>query len=135
MDQIVLDKTAEDLANQLTARLREMLSRNEDAESSIAIYKMANWVIGQLEDVKQAAIDLAEEDMRQRKEDSLKTPAGSAGWTEPRARVLDEENWLKALAKDSRLMRIQREYDQAQAALQQAQEPYLETTDSRFFIR
>lgn len=125
----------EDTARQLINQLTEILARNEDAESAIAVYKTANWIISELESTKETGLNLAEQDMQERELSHLRTPAGSAGWTEPRARQLNEQVWLEAMARDTRLMRIQRDYDAAQAALEQVQEPYMDTPEPRFFIR
>jgi hypothetical protein len=125
----------EDTARQLINQLTEILARNEDAESAIAVYKTANWVISELESTKETGLNLAEQDMQERELSHLRTPAGSAGWTEPRARQLNEQVWLEAMARDTRLMRIQRDYDAARAALEQVQEPYMDTPEPRFFIR
>ena len=125
----------EDTARQLINQLTEILARNEDAESAIAVYKTANWVISELESTKETGLNLAEQDMQERELSHLRTPAGSAGWTEPRARQLNEHVWLEAMARDTRLMRIQRDYDAARAALEQVQEPYMDTPEPRFFIR
>jgi hypothetical protein len=88
-----------------------------------------------LEEVKNVCMTLAEQDMQQRDLDYLKAPAGSAGRMEPKARILDEAAWLNATSQDPELRRIQREYDQAEARLQQAQEPYMQLPDERFFNR
>jgi len=125
----------EDIARQLINQLTEILARNEDAESAIAVYKTANWIISELESTKETGLNLAEQDMQERELSHLRTPAGSAGWTEPRARQLNEQVWLEAMARDTRLMRIQRDYDAARAALEQVQEPYMDTPEPRFFIR
>jgi hypothetical protein len=124
----------EDTARQLISQLTEILARNEDAESAIAVYKTANWIISELESTKETGLNLAEQDMQERELSHLRTPAGSAGWTEPRARQLNEQVWLEAMARDTRLMRIQRDYDAARAALEQVQEPYMDTPEPRFFI-
>jgi len=125
----------EDIARQLINQLTEILARNEDAESAISVYKTANWVINELESTKNTALNLAEQDMQERELSHLRSPAGSAGWTEPRARQLNERAWLEAMARDPRLMTIQRDHDAAQAALEQVQEPYMEPPEPRFFIR
>jgi len=125
----------EDTARQLINQLTEILARNEDAESAIAVYKTANWIISELESTKETGLNLAEQDMQERELSHLRTPAGSAGWTDPRARQLNEQVWLEAMARDTRLMRIQRDYDAARAALEQVQEPYMDTPEPRFFIR
>jgi hypothetical protein len=126
---------AESVTSQVAVELNRKLAEAEDAETAIAVYKMANWIISQLEEVKKAAISLAEEDMQQQQINNLKTPVGSAGWTQPRIRQLDEGAWQDALVRSPHLMAIQRDFDVAQAALREAQEPYLKLPESRFFIR
>lgn len=130
-----MDQATEQTARLLINQLKEQLARHEDAETAIDAYKSANWVISQLEEVKNICMNLAEQDIQQRDLDHLKAPAGSAGWTEPKTRILDETAWLDATSQDPELRRIQREYDQAEARLQQAQEPYLQLPEQRFFIR
>jgi hypothetical protein len=134
-DKEAMEQTAEDKGRELISALNRQLARHEDAEHAIEVYRMANWVIGMLDEVKEDALNLAEHDMRQRGIEHLRTPAGSAGWTEPKSAVLDQDAWMAALAANRELMRIQRTYDLAEAALRQAQEAYLEMPEARFFIR
>jgi hypothetical protein len=130
-----MEQTTEQRARELISALSGELAHHEDAESAVEVYRMANWVISTLDEVKEDALNLAEHDMRQRGIEHLRTPAGSAGWTEPRSALLDQDAWMAALATNRELMRIQRTYDLAEAALRQAQEPYLELPEARFFIR
>jgi hypothetical protein len=130
-----MDETVEQVARQLINMLRNELSGHEDAETAIDVYKMAHWIINELDDVKQACLNLAEQDMEQRELSHLRTRAGTAGWTEPQARQLDEQGWRRALAESPELMAVQRDYDLAEARLHQARELYLELPEPRFFIR
>jgi len=130
-----IDRSPEQMATRLVAKLTGRLRQHEDAETAIDVYRTVNWIIGQLEEVKDAALDLAEKDMEQRCLDKLSTPTGSAGWTEPKKKQLDEEAWTRALAKNPRLRQIEREYETARAALERAREPFEELPDSRFYIR
>jgi hypothetical protein len=130
-----IERSPEQMATRLVAELTGRLRQHEDAETAIDVYRTANWIIGQLEEIKDAALDLAEKDMEQRGLDKLSTPTGSAGWTEPKAKQLDEEAWTRALAKNPRLRQIEREYETARTALEQAQEPFEELPESRFYIR
>lgn len=130
-----MDRSPEQTATRLVADLTGQLRQNEDAETAIDVYKTANWIIGQLEDVKDAALDLAEKDVEQRGLDKLSTPTGSAGWTEPRVRQLNEEAWARALTKNPQFREIEREYEAAKTALERAQEPFKELPGSRFYIR
>lgn len=125
----------EQTATQLIAQLSTQLQHNEDAETAIGVYKTINWIIGQLEDVKESAVDLAERDMKRRELDTLSTPSGSAGWTEPRTQQLDEGAWERATSENPRLREIQRAYEAAKARLEGAQEPYMELPEPRFYIR
>ncbi len=127
--------SAEQTATQLVAELRRDLYHNEDAETAIEVYKTANWIIGQLEEVKELAIRLAQADLDQRSLDKLNTPTGSAGWTEPKATQLNEAAWNRELAQNAQLRAIQREYEAAKATLERAQEPYQELPAARFYIR
>ncbi|MFW6135437.1 MAG: hypothetical protein ACOC7N_01295 [Chloroflexota bacterium] len=129
------DSSPEETATRLVAELTGRLRQNEDAETALDVYKTSNWIIGQLEDVKDAALDLAEKDLEQRGLDSLNTPTGSAGWTEPQTRRLDENAWAQAVARNPRLREIQREFEVSRAALERAQEPFKELPESRFYIR
>ncbi|MEA3407641.1 MAG: hypothetical protein U9R48_06130 [Chloroflexota bacterium] len=125
----------EQTATQLIAQLNTVLQQNEDAETAIDVYKTINWIIGQLEDVKQSALDLAERDMKCRELDTLSTPSGSAGWTEPQTQQLNEEAWERAVSENPRLREIQRTYEAARARLEGAREPYMELPESRFYVR
>lgn len=129
------DSSPEQTATRLVAELTGQLRQNEDAETAIDVYKTANWIIGQLEHVKNAAVDLAEKDLEQRGLDKLSTPTGSAGWTEPKTRQLDEDAWARAMGKDPDLREIQREFEAIKATLERAQEPYTELPETRFYIR
>jgi hypothetical protein len=126
-----IEQEAEAMINRLAGELR----RQEDAETAIDVYKTANWVIRRLEDVKDKALNLAERDMQQRDIEKLDTPVGSAGWTEPQAKELNEGAWLKAMARNPELIKIQSKLEAAQETLEMAQEPYRELPEPRFFIR
>lgn len=130
-----VDGSPERSATRLVAQLTGDLRRHEDAETAVQVYKMANWIIGRMEEVKAAARRLAEQDMEQRGLEQLDTPTGSAGWTEPKTPQLDEEAWTRAMAKNPRLMEIQRAFEEAREALERAREPFKELPESRFYIR
>lgn len=132
---VTMEPTPEAIANDVITLLQQGLAQQEDAEAAIAVYKLCNWLIGELDRVKRDALALAEQDLAAKGQAALRTPAGSAGWTEPEIKQLDETAWLHALAQNPALMERQRVFDLAQAALQQAQMPYLKLPPSRFFIR
>ncbi|HEX2981505.1 MAG TPA: hypothetical protein VHO48_14655 [Anaerolineaceae bacterium] len=104
-------ENAEQLTERLTAELRRILAECEDAESAVDVYKTINWAINQVEQVKQEALDLAEQDMLQKGQEDLKTPSGSAGWTDPKVAQLDEDAWRQALAKDANLERRESRFE------------------------
>jgi hypothetical protein len=129
------EQSPEQTATRLVAQLTGQLRQNEDAETAIHVYKTANWIIGLLEEVKDAALDLAEKDVAHRGLDKLSTPTGSAGWTEPKAGELSEEAWARALVRNPHLREVEREYESARVALERAQEPFKELPQPRFYIR
>jgi hypothetical protein len=130
-----MDHTPQELTDRLINLLTVRLAEQEDTESAITVYKMANWIISRLEAVKQSAINLAEQDMRMNRRKSVRTPEGSAGWTHPRVSQLNESAWQEALDRDPNLRRIHENYEQAESLLRQAQEPYVELPEPSFFIR
>jgi len=130
-----MDYNPERLGEQLIDQLRTKMHEQEDAQSAVAAYKMANYIIRQLEEVKRTALNQAEHDLLVSKRDSIKTSAGSAGWTQPKTPVLNDTSWREAVARDPRLSEIQRNYEVAQAVLQNAQEPFMELPEPVFFIR
>ncbi len=130
-----MERKPETVASELIHSLQQMLGTQEDADTAIAIYKLCNWVNSQLETVKQEALTLTEQELTAKGMPAIKTPIGSAGWTQPEVKQLDEAAWFAALAQNPTLMERQRAFDLAQAALQQAQAPYLKLPGSRFFIR
>lgn len=130
-----MEPIPEAVASDVITLLQQGLAQQEDADTAIAVYKLCNWIINELDHVKRDALTLAEQDLTAKGQATLRTPAGSAGWTEPEVKQLDEAAWRSALAQNPALLERQRAYDQAQAALQQAQAPYLKLPPSRFFIR
>lgn len=115
--------------------LLQKLTQHEDAETAIAVYKEANHIIGLFEEVKQAALSLAENELRSTGETGRKTIAGSCGWTQPKTRQLDKDAWQKAVAQNYDLEAIQVNFERAKQTLDKAQEPYLKLPEGRFFIR
>lgn len=115
--------------------LLQRLAQYEDAETAIAVYKEANHAIGQFEEVKQAALSLAENELRSTGETSYKTAVGSCGWTQPKTRQLDKDAWQAAVAEDSDLSAVQTNFNWAKSLLDKVQEPYLRLPERRFFIR
>lgn len=130
-----MEHTPEAVASDVITLLQQGLAQQEDAETAIAVYKLCNWIISELDHVKRDALTLAEQELTAKGQAALRTPAGSAGWTEPEVKQLDEAAWLRALAQNPALLERQRAFDQAQAALNAAQAPYLTLPPSRFFIR
>lgn len=115
--------------------LAQKLAQYEDADTAIAVYKEANFIISQLEEVKRAALNLAESELRATGETGRKTAAGSCGWTIPKTRQLDKDTWQSALVEDTNLTTIQVNFDRAKATLEKAQEPFMRLPEERFFIK
>lgn len=115
--------------------LTQKLTQYEDADTAIAVYKEANFIISQLEEVKKAALSLAESELRSTGEAGRKTVAGSCGWTVPKTRQLDKDAWQAALAEDTNLTTVQVNFDRAKATLEKAQEPFTKLPEGRFFIK
>lgn len=115
--------------------LIQKLTQYEDGDTAIAVYKEANLAISQFEEVKKAALALAENELRSTGEVSRKTVAGSCGWTAPKTRQLDKGAWQAALVVDTDLAAVQINFDRAKAILEKAQEPFTRLPESRFFIK
>lgn len=73
--------------------LAQELAQYEDADTAIAVYKEANLLISQFEEVKKAALNLAESELLATGETNLKTAIGSCGWSQPKTRQLDKDAW------------------------------------------
>jgi hypothetical protein len=129
-----MEKTSELGLKRTVLELEQKLDEAVDAETAIAVYKSADWVIDQLEVVKERAQALAEEDLRERGEDSLSTPIGSAAWTEPDESPVDENAWQEALARDASLQRLVRDFEDAQGALEQARVGYRRAPQRRLIV-
>jgi hypothetical protein len=115
--------------------LAQILAQYEDAESAIVVYKEANLAIAGYEEVKKAALQLAEQALIDTGEAHLKTLIGSAGWTEPKKPQLDEEAWAKAMAKDHNLATVELNYRNAKRVLEDWQREYMKLPPKRFYIR
>lgn len=115
--------------------LAQKLAQYEDADTAIAVYKEANLLISQLEEVKQAALNLAESELRTTGEVSRKTVAGNCGWTAPKTKQLDKAAWTAAIAENQDLTAIQVNFDRAKKTLEKSQEPFMKLPEGRFFIK
>ncbi len=124
-------KSAEELA--------EILKKYEDAESAILVYNEAGAAIKVHNEpysvVKKTALALAEADLRVSGERKRVTNTGNCGWTKPTKPVLDEEAWKEAQRESPKLSTIQRAFDNTEADLKLAQEPFLVLPAGRFYIR
>ncbi len=124
-------KTAEELA--------EILKKYEDAESAILVYNEAGAAIKAhntpYDAIKKTALALAEADLRVTGETKRVTNTGNCGWTKPQKPVLDEEAWKEAQREDRKMATIQRAFDNTEADLKLAQEPFLVLPAGRFYIK
>lgn len=115
--------------------LAQKLAQYEDADTAIAVYKEASLLIGQLEDVKQSALSLAESELRSTGEVSRKTIVGSCGWTSPKTKQLNKAAWQSAIAESADLTAVQVNFNRAEETLKKAQEPFMVLPEGRFFIK
>lgn len=115
--------------------LAQKLTQYEDVDTAIAVYKEANFIIGQLEDVKKAALSLAENELGLSGEVKRETIAGSCGWTAPKTKQLNKGKWQAAIAESGDLNSIQINFNVAEKLLKKAQEEYMELPEGKFFIR
>ena len=129
-----MEQTSELGLKRTVLELERKLDEAGDAETAVAVYKSADWIIDQLEVVKERARALAEEDLKDRREDSVSTPVGSAVWAEPDEAPVDEEAWQEALARDASLQRLVRDFEEAQAALEKARAGYRRAPEQRLVV-
>jgi hypothetical protein len=118
-------------------QLLDVLNRFEDVKSAIAVYREANAIIKEYQQVKEIALDLARSDMEADGVLHHKDDFGSAGWTEPKRVKLDEHRWQSIIKTDPEMKILQREADAAAENLRRAQEDQgcFVLPESRFFIR
>lgn len=115
--------------------LAQKLTQYEDVDTAIVVYREANLAIAEFEKVKQAALSLAENELRSTGEANHKSIAGSCGWTQPKTKQLDKGAWQAALATNAELECYQINFDQAEKLLRKAQEPFMKLPEGRFFIK
>ena len=114
--------------------LRQKLAEAQDAETAIAIYKEADEIRRQLEEIQTSARDLAQQDMQARGLESLQTPVGQAHWQQPEEPVLDQTAWAEAVAEDPALRNMQRDVELAYEELREAQAPFMRPAGPVFQI-
>jgi hypothetical protein len=120
--------------SQLITGLNARLAEADDAETAIAVYRLANWLIGELDQVRRSALDVAEHDLDRREVQSLKTPVSTAGWRRSDAGRLDEKAWRSALERNHDLAELQHRFEVASIRLREAQRPYMEPPPPEFII-
>jgi hypothetical protein len=117
--------------------LRDKLQLHEDATSAIAVYLEAQSYIKQFEEVKAAALNCAQADMKADGVVHSKTDFGSAGWTRPKTPQLDKGKWATLIEHNARLKALQDEADRAADLLKTAQEEAgcMVLPSPRFYIK
>jgi hypothetical protein len=119
--------------------LSEILKKYEDAESAILVYKEAGAItkafVEPYETVRKTAKAMAEADLRTSGERKRITSTGNCGWTKPTKPVLDAAAWKEAQRKHPKLSTIQRAFDNAEADLDLAQEPFKVLPSGNFYIK
>jgi hypothetical protein len=118
--------------------LIEKLTRTSDIVTVIATYKEALGIIKAYEEVRDKARDLVRAYIERTGETTGRTPAGTFGLTRPTPTFrVNEEKWQAACAADSSLVAIQKQFEAAQRALDEAQREFLEevTPEPSVYIR
>ncbi len=119
--------------------LSAILKKYEDAESAILVYKEAGAIIKAFDEpydtVRKTAKAMAEADLRGTGERKRVTNTGNCGWTKPKKAKLDPEQWRGAQREDSELADLQKAFDNAEADLVLAQEPYMVLPAGSFYIK
>lgn len=124
-------KTAEELA--------AILKKYEDAESAILVYKEAGAIMKAFDEpydaVRMTAKAMAQADLRLGGERKRVTNTGNCGWTKPKKAKLDPEQWRSAQREDADLADLQKAFDNAEADLVLAQEPFMVLPEGSFYIK
>jgi hypothetical protein len=99
-----LTPTADEARVALVQALAGVMAR-ENLEDAALAYKLAGLTIKELEDVKTAALGMAEQIMRASGETHARTVVGTLGWTAPAPSTkVDAKALLGAAANDQALM-------------------------------
>ena len=132
-------RVAEERKVQTAEELAAILKKYEDAESAILVYKEAGAITKAFVDpydiVRKTAKAMAEDDLRGTGERKRITNTGNCVWTNPTKPVLDEADWKEAQREHSKLSTIQRTFDNAEADLKLAQEPFMVLPAGTFYIK
>ncbi len=115
--------------------LTQKLTQYEDIDTAIAVYKEANFYIGQYDEVKKACLSLAENKLMATGEVHRKTIGGSCGWTEPKVKKLNEARWREAVKSNLKMAGLVTAYEIAKQELDEAQREFMELPEGRFFIK
>ena len=119
--------------------LAEILKKYEDAESAILVYKEAGAITAAFVEpynvVRKTAKAMAEGELRTAGERKRITSTGNCGWTQPKKPVLDAAAWKEAMREHAKLSTIQRAFDNAEADLELAQEPFKVLPAGNFYIK
>lgn len=115
--------------------LTQKLTQYEYVDTAIAVYKEANFIIGQYDEIKKNCLSLAENELMSTGEVHRKSIVGSCGWTEPKTKKLNEAKWRRAVNQNKELMKLEDEFERIRNSLSLAQAEFMELPEGRFFIK
>lgn len=115
--------------------LAAILAQYEDEESAILVYKEAASIMAEYNKVKQQCVQMVEASLIASGKTKLVLDVGTAGWSAPKKKKLNEARWLAALEVDTDLAALQGKFHDAEQELERAQEPFMELPEGRFYIR
>jgi hypothetical protein len=121
-----------------STELLAQLTPQSELGTIIATYKETLRIIKTYEAVKDKARDLVKAYIERTGEISGRTSAGMFGVTKPTPMFqVNEEKWQAACAADVKLAAIQKQFEAAQRALDEAQREFLEdaTPEPSIYIR
>jgi hypothetical protein len=118
--------------------LKEKLRMEEAITTAIEVHKAAQQAINEYETVKEQAKIFVRAYLTQTGRQRGKIPAGSFGLTKPTTTYrVNEDKWQMACNQDPGLAAIQKQFDAARQALDEAQRDFLEevTPEPVVYIR
>ena len=117
--------------------LLRILTDDETSATAMAVYKEIKGYVNAYKKVQDAARDCIMSEMKVDGVISAKWDIGSAGWTIPKTPKLNKTKWMQVCQQDQRLAILQMAADEAQEALQDAQEKAgcFELPEGNFYIK
>ena len=102
---------------------------------SIAAYKEAKSYAAEYDKLADALREKARELLEYSGATSIKTDFGTIGITQPKKPKLDKALWQEAISEDVDLQAVQRRFDVAKAALEEAQLEFSSLPEGSIYIK